>query len=101
MKHKHADLLRHAAENADARFLCLTSTIGDIKQVLEYNNYKWEIYKPDSIVVEYYAKTDISYFLLWSGSADIDIKRLVPVGWGMKITITNGDRKNAKVEFND
>jgi hypothetical protein len=99
MKHKHAELLHYAAENANARFLFLTSTIGDIKQVLEYPNYKWEIYKPDSIIVEYYAKTGSSYFLV--ATTEADARFTFDSGWKMKITITNGDRKNAKVEFND
>ena len=78
MKHKHAELLIAAAEDADALFKC-DSQLGryDIYFVLTWPEKNWQLVKKPVVEVEYYGK-------LLGGYRE---------RWDMKVTITDGVRK--------
>jgi hypothetical protein len=94
-QHKYAELLRYAADNADARF---TSYLYDydggdyrcpIASVLMHSQYDdWKIYKEPCKKVEWYYKDDYGNLIRYA-TPDLN--------WYAKITYVDG--KPTKTEF--
>ena len=85
MKHKHAELLIAAAEDADALFKCDPHLVNyHIDAVLTWPEKNWQLVKKPVVVVEYYGKS-------WGDYRHYNLKE--EDLWDMKITITDGVRK--------
>lgn len=93
MKHKHAELLHYAAENADARFTCVQYGNANIHAVLSSPHCDWHIVKQPVVEVRYY-RYEIIKSDLTTGYVEC-----CSDNWNMRITITDGDIPNAKVEL--
>ena len=84
MKHKHAELLIAAAEDADAVFNSdLKTGLYSIDAVIKWPEENWQLVKP-VVKVEYYKESFGAYQFYSIQEND---------GWDMKITITDGVRK--------
>lgn len=100
-QHKYADLLRYAADNADAKFMSETynerygngDNIEEIYVVLRHDDYDdWQIYKEPVTETVWYWQDDKG--AIWPF---VDKPELVK--WFMKITYVDG--KPTKAEFAD
>ena len=95
MKHKHAELLIAAAEDADALFKC-DSQLGryEIDFVLTWPEKNWQLVKKPVVVVEYYRETFGGYQYCRQERGDYQCCSLQEEdSWAMKITTTDGVRK--------
>ena len=97
-QHKYADLLRYAADNADAKFVSDTcnNIIGykdtyPITNVLNTEFNDWQIYKePVTETVWYYKLSNATAIYPYKSAPDLE-------PWFMKITYIDG--KPTKTEF--
>ena len=92
MKHKHAELIKAWADNTDIRFICVQYGNCDIHDVMNHPDHDWQIVKEPVVEVRYYVKS------LAHGFSLIEDEEYF-TNWQMKITITDGDIANAKVEL--
>ena len=84
MKHKHAELLIAAAEDADAVFNSdLKTGLYSIDAVIKWPEENWQLVKP-VVKVEYYKESFGDYQCCSLQEED---------SWAMKITTTDGVRK--------
>ena len=95
MKHKHAELLIAAAEDADAAFKCDSKPgLYLIEGVLTWPEKNWQLVKKPVVVVEYYRETFGGYQYCrqeWGGYQHCSLQE--EDSWAMKITTTDGVRK--------
>lgn len=102
MKHQHAELIKAWADNTDIRFSNGNdfNLTGDIHDVMNHPDHNWQIVKEPVVEVRCYRKrVSVNYE---SGGGAPDIAYFPTIGkesWNMRITITDGDMKNAKVEL--
>ena len=102
MKHKHRDLIVAWADNTDIKFECenwrrYTSNIQD---VLANSDYDWQIVKEPVAEVKYYRAGAVVCSENYGGGVGTAyFPTAGEENWNMKITITDGDIANAKVEL--
>lgn len=92
MKHKHAELIKAWADNTDIRFICGQHGNFNIHDVINRQAHDWQIVKEPVVEVKYYVSSKNGEF---SRIYDQEYFN----NWQMKITITDGDIENAKVEL--
>ena len=95
MKHKHAELLIAAAEDADALFSSDPHLVNyHIDAVISLPDKNWQLVKKPVVVVEYYRETFGGYQYCrqeWGGYQRCSLQE--EDSWAMKITTTDGVRK--------
>ena len=85
MKHKHAELLIAAAEDADALFSSDPHLVKyHIDAIIIWPEKNWQLVEKPVVKVEYYKESFGAYQFYSIQEND---------GWDMKITITDGVRK--------
>ena len=94
MKHKHAELIKAWADNTDIKFKKdgLPMLTFDIHSLIDNPYGDWQIVKEPVVKVKYYVSSKNGEF---SRIYDQEYFN----NWQMKITITDGDIANAKVEL--
>jgi hypothetical protein len=102
MKHKHAELIKAWADNTDIRFKKDGSAMPtlDIHSLINNPYGDWQIVKEPVVEVRYYRTGVVVCSENYGGGVGTAyFPTAGEENWNMKITITDGDIKNAKVDF--